>query len=287
MSANYMECPCDLCGATEAVEMPHCRLYNNDQPIHICRQCGFVYVKYRRSAEDIAKAWSDDLYGNEYTARIPAVVARQRYAADFTDIKIDLKNKSVLDIGAGEGQFLDILKEYGAAPFGVEPSSKNCEDMSGSGLDCFCGTIEQFMAAGRTERYDVATILWTLENCYSCTDMLKAAHDLLKPGGHVVVATGSRILVPFKKTMWDYLGPNPADTHCFRFSANTLQGLLAIAGFKTVAINRYHDTDYLCVIGQKQEGGEAIPWKGDHFVEVYSFFERWHRESAYYINQMR
>src|SRR3990167_2103037 len=85
---RYTEFLCDLCASRDAVEVPHCREYTNNQPVHICKNCGFVYVKYRRSAYDIARDWSNVVYGNQftrttYTARIPAVKARQVYVADF------------------------------------------------------------------------------------------------------------------------------------------------------------------------------------------------------------
>ena len=53
MQENHREYPCDLCGSTVCIELPYARLYHNDQPVHICRQCGFVYVRYRRSTEAI------------------------------------------------------------------------------------------------------------------------------------------------------------------------------------------------------------------------------------------
>jgi hypothetical protein len=112
--------------------------------------------------------------------------------------------------------------------------------------------------------------------------MLNSAYQLLKPGGHVVVVTGSRLLVPFKKPLHYYLSTNPADTHSFRFSANTLQGLLAVSGFEMVHINRYIDNDILCVIGRKIEAGQEISWQGDNYLDVYNFFERWHVETQMY-----
>lgn len=283
MSANYKEYPCDLCGASEAVEVPYARLYTNNQPINICKKCGFVYVKLRRSAREIAKEWSDELYGNCYTARIPAVKARQVYVADFIDMHIGLKGKKLLDIGSGEGQFLKIVcNEYKADVFGIEPSPQNCADMHEMGIECFEGTIEDALTSKLCVNAEVATIMWTLENCRSCRDMLTGAYELLKHDGYLVVATGSRILVPFKKRLRDYLGPNPVDTHAFRFSANTLRGILAVCGFEVVHMNRYLDTDYLCVIAQKRPKDVEISWEGDDFVQVYNFFERWHQESIFY-----
>lgn len=285
MSTSQSEFPCDLCGDNRAIEVPNARLYTlNSDPIHICMNCGFVYVKYRRSAEEIARSWSDDIYGKGYTARIPLVKARQTYVADFMDVNINLKDKFLVDIGAGEGQFLEMARdEYGANVFGIEPSDANCKEMRGNGLDCFAGTIEGYAASGNKKKADVVTVMWTLENCMSCTGMMKTAYEIVNDDGYVVLATGSRILVPFKKPMDYYMqSPRPNDTHCFRFSAKTLEGLLAVSGFKLVHINRFIDTDWLVVIGQKQPAGTTIEWKGDDYIKVANYFERWHQESIHY-----
>ena len=121
--------------------------------------------------------------------------------------------------------------------------------------------------------------MWTVENCNSCIELIGNAWKMTKPGGHVCIATGSRLLVPFKKPLNYYLSRNPADTHCFRFSANTIAGLLAVCGFEVAAINRYIDNDILCVIGRKAPAGKKIAWKGDDPQKVADFFHRWHVET--------
>ncbi len=276
--------PCDLCGSDEAVEAPYARFYTNGQPIHICKACGFVYVRERRSAREIARTWSEEIFGEGYTAAWPAVKARHKYVAEFVHNALDLSGKRLTEVGGGEGAFLDLVREYGAEPFGVEPSGNNCQAMRDRGIPCFQGTIEEYAASGQGRgKSDLAAVLWTVENCMSCTDMLAAVHDLLVDGGHVAVATGSRILVPFKKPLNYYLSTNPADAHCFRFSANALTGLLAVTGFELAGMNRYIDTDYLVAIGRKRPKGTAIPWQGDDWRKVYDFFERWHRETLHYL----
>ncbi len=278
-----MRHPCDLCGETESIEVPHCREYTAGQRIDICARCGFVYVQERRSAQEIADAWTNQIYGEGYTARWPAVKARHAYVAEWVDTELGLAGKSVCDIGAGEGAFLAMIRgePYRARPFGIEPSPANGRLMAEAGLDRFVGRIEDYLPARdvASPRFDVVTILWTLENCQSCRAMLDAAHAILREDGHVVVATGSRILVPFKKPLHDYLGDNAADTHAFRFSARTLQGALAIAGFETERVNRYIDTDYLCAIGRRRSLQAEIPWQGDEPGRVADFFRRWHVET--------
>jgi len=280
---EYATFPCDLCGAAESVEVPHSRDFHRGEPIDICLRCGFVYVKRRRSARRIADVWSADIFGAGYTSAIPAVIARLTFVAEFLNQHVPLAGRRVVEIGAGEGTFLRMLRErYGADVFGVEPSPANCRQLASAGIEHLQGTIEEYTSNSGSPSMDVAAILWTLENCQDCRRMLDGAYHALEPGGVLTVATGSRILVPFKKPLHTYFGQNPADTHAFRFSANTLRGILAVSGFETVHINRFLDSDVLCVIAKKTDRSRAISWTGDPPMDVHTFFERWYVDTKMY-----
>ncbi|MBI4615057.1 MAG: hypothetical protein HY720_15700 [Planctomycetes bacterium] len=116
----------------------------------------------------------------------------------------------------------------------------------------------------------------TLENCQSLSAMLGPAHAIVAEPRHVVVAIGSRILVPFKKPLHYYLSTNSADTHAFRFSANALRGVLAVTGFETVEMNRFIDSEYLCAIGRRSDRSKEVPWQGDDPTAVAELFTRRH-----------
>ncbi len=284
---KYLDSNCDICGVSEASEIPESRKYSNDQPIHVCHGCGFVYVRSRRSSDEIAKSWSDELFGSNYTAKIPAVAARQTYVAETIASTIGSENKYVCDIGSGEGLFLELLNrpEYGAKVFAIEPSAENCQLINGKGLESFNGTIEQYTASNEAKdrKFDIATIMWTLENCQDCRTMLKDAYSALNDDGHLVIATGSRILVPFKKPLNKYFSTNLSDTHSFRFSANTLRALFEVSGFDIVYINRYIDTDYLVVIGKKNNKSNLKTRFKDNYRDVLDFFYRWDKETTNYL----
>lgn len=276
---------CDICGTSEAVEVPHAREYTGGQPIHVCVRCGFVYVRRRRAATTIADEWSERIYGSGYTAFLPAVQARLTFVAAFIAERLGCAGKRVCDIGAGEGVFLDMLRQppYGAEVYGIEPSQRNCARMTALDIENFFGTIEEYEERGAPGgQFDIAVIAWTMENCQSPRAMLAAAHRMLKPGGHIVVATGSRILVPFKKPLYYYLGSRPADSHAFRWSAQTMQAQLAVAHFAVRHTNRYIDHDILCMIAERRDSSETIPWTGDDCRAVQQFFDRWHVETSTY-----
>jgi 2-polyprenyl-3-methyl-5-hydroxy-6-metoxy-1,4-benzoquinol methylase len=290
--------PCDVCGADDPEEIPCTKKYTEGQPLHVCRKCGFVYVTNRRSSERIAEAWSTEIYKETqadsklavtYTARSPAVMSRLTFVAETVSSVLKFNSGRLCDIGAGEGVFLELMRnrEPGVELFGVEPSLENCKAMQQMGIACEVGTIEDFIVSSAGENFkdsfDLITILWTLENCFSCRDMIEAASRLLKPDGTILIATGSRLLVPFKKPLQYYLGKNPMDTHSFRFSSKSLSRLMAQYEFFVTHENRYIDNDVLlkCFSRNGQiSQDEEIPF--DNYLDVLDFFHRWDVDSQFY-----
>ena len=294
-SDEYVETSCDLCGFDDAEEIYCARKYTGDQPVHVCKNCGLIYVRNRRSAEKIADVWSDEIYTTRsdqqvansasYSSNIPAVIARLTFIAEVVRSELKVGQKRLCDIGAGEGLFLDLIRQRVSdlTLVGVEPSANNCHIMQDANISFFHGTIERFInerALSEEEKFDVVTIMWTLENCFSARTMLEGANSILRDGGHVVVATGSRIMVPFKKPLDYYLGTNPSDSHAFRFSANTLQRFLTSTGFEVTYRNRFIDNDVLCMIAKKTDHQVMPESPSDSYLEVIDFFERWHKETA-------
>lgn len=257
---------CDLCGSEERELIPESAKFGSGG-VYVCLGCGFVYVANRRSSEDIAKAWGE-IFGEGYTSHWPMVEARLRYVAAYCDKEFSWVDKSVFEIGCGEGRFLDIAMDYGAAcAHGLEPSlqSDDCNIRRCS--------FEEFKV---TRQYDVVCILWTLENCTDCIGMLKKARELTKPDGRLVVATGARIFVPFKKPLSSYFSKNAADTHCFRWSGNSLRRAAHMAGYTEFSINNCAQSDWMVAIAGKPYSG-AIDVRGprDNPTDVLEYFQAW------------
>lgn len=289
---------CDVCGSSNSIPIDSLSSYIDGREIDVCKKCGFVFVSSRRNYKEIAESWSDRIFANGqnksttgevYTAVRPAIRARLIQILETIDQEIGVEGASICDIGAGEGVFLNYastLKNTGEI-FGVEPSKVNCELLTELGIPNFSGTIEEFISASGEElpQFDIVVIQWTLECCASPREMLQSVWKLLRPGGHVVIGTGSRILVPFKKPLQFYVGPGEQDTHAFRFSAKSLRNMLRLTGFLPTFTNRYIDNDVLCVIAEKKSSPSLPDLEIDDYREVLSFFDRWHLDSKkYYSN---
>jgi ubiquinone/menaquinone biosynthesis C-methylase UbiE len=266
---------CDLCEREYSWQfLPESRQFGSGN-VWVCGGCGFVVVpkNLRRSSEEIAKSW-ETIFGDGYSSRWPAVEARLRYVAELYDQRRGWKGKQVLEIGAGEGRFLDIAREMGASHCGgIEPYAKNCERIKQAGHTAFLGTAEQ--APVGQYHFDVVVILWTLENCQDCLRLLEIGKRFLCQGGSLIVATGSRILVPFKKPLSTYFSTNSPDTHSFRFSAKSLVRALNKSGFNHVELNDYQQCDWLVAEAQARKNTDLVYQSSDDPQEVLDYFRRW------------
>ena len=264
---------CDLCGTDTPLDIG---LPETDA-IGVCSTCGFVYVPERRSVAEIAKAW-DELYASgAYDPNWPGVKARLWYVAEWL-AQLDGKGewwsrKNVLDVGAGTGFFLDEARRRGAYPVGLEPRLANVGMVKSRDISCFSGSVTADKPL--YGKHHVITLLWTLENCGDCMEMLRFAANSLLQGGHVVVATGSRILVPYKKRFRDYMtGETPPDMHASRWSCNSLAEAGRRAGMRVVRENDWVNNEWLVVCFEK---GEADPFAFEHDdpQAVVEYFRRW------------
>lgn len=262
--------PCDLCGATDSLDTPG----DPSGKIRICSGCGFVHVKERRSVEEVANAWEQIYARGGYDPNWSGVRARLFYTAQWLDSNIGLRGKSVLDIGCGNGNFLGYCQSLGAAGVGIDPSRDNVAVAKGKGILCYEGWASD--TGIDLGRFDFVTLTWTLENTADCLEVLRYAKRQLKPGGHVVVATGSRIGHGFRKPLGSYIpqDPNyPHDTHCFRWSAATLFKALGVCGLTGSAHNDYKERDEMIMCAQRDPARTDLG--GDHPKYIQDYFRRW------------
>ncbi|WP_435163187.1 methyltransferase domain-containing protein [Candidatus Pelagibacter bacterium nBUS_25] len=282
----------DFYGKGKHDVVPYSKKFTSGKEVNIAKYSGLVSVIKRRSSSEIADDWSKNIFGNsfsetKYTAKIPAVIARHTYVLETILSKLNLLNKEVCDFGAGEGDFLTMLKKkINCKGFGIEPSKKNCALLTKNKIKNFNGTIEEFYLLNKKKKFDVGTIMWTLCNTSNCFEIVSNASNLIKKNGYIVVAESSRILVPFKKPLQMYFGKNNPDLHPFHFTKNSLSNLLVLNKFRPVFINRYIDSDYLLIIAKKIDRIEEKNLKLDKAKDIKEFFKRWFKESQNYKKEV-
>lgn len=269
--------PCDICGSENSTPI------DADPRVHVCNACGFVYVPERRDPGEIAADWDWVYAEGHYDPTWPGVRARLFYVAEWLDQQIGLDGKTVLDIGAGDGFFLDQIRRRGAYPVGLEAYRENVKKVRALDIHCHLGTVE---TAGMLGKFDLITFNWCLENNGSLTNPLNFAREHLLQDGLVSVATGSRILSGYRKPITSYFNLElPADLHCFHFAPKTLRWALAMHGLsEDTTLNDFKQNDVLVGIARSGEPRTAkqldvFEW-GDPLASTYPnavvlFFKDW------------
>lgn len=259
--------PCDICDSGKSTPI------DADPRVHVCDECGFVYVPERRPPDKIAADWDWVYSKGHYDPTWPGVRARLFYVAEWLDQHIGLDGKSVLDIGAGDGFFLDQIRQRGAHPVGLEAFVANVDKIRAQDIFCHHGTVESI---GNIGQFDLVTFNWCLENNGSLKNPLEFARDALNPDGLVSVATGSRILSGFRKPITSYFNPDlPADLHCFHFDIIGLSEALIVHGLSPIKWNDYRQNDVMLELAGRSVIRRPVP--SNDPAHARGFFKDWQK----------
>ncbi len=222
--------PCDLCGAADPrllLDSP--RL---DGPLVRCRRCRLVYVGRRRA--DFTFAGVDEGRSCALAGRVAELgLVRQGIEEAERPLRIEADRERLarlrghaargrlLDVGCATGTFLQVAGDVFDA-VGVEPDPGTSEQARGAGLSVRTGTVED--AARPVDGFDAVTLFHVIEHLDSPRRMLRRVHDLLRPGGVVMIETPTVDCVWFRLApgRWRQLIPD----HYYFFSAATLAALL-------------------------------------------------------------
>jgi 2-polyprenyl-3-methyl-5-hydroxy-6-metoxy-1,4-benzoquinol methylase len=256
-----IEVNCNLCGAddwrlrypetTAAMTMPDVAAFRCTSPqygshaqIVECRRCGLVYANPQWSPEELVAAYTaveDDLYLEERTGREMTFEKHMSALERFTG---SANGRSLLDVGAYIGVFVDIARTHGWQAEGIEPSEWAVARARHDGIPVHQGT--QFSAVLANRKYDVITMWDVIEHVPDPSGELQRAYQLLNNGGWLAVHTmdiGS-FIARAMGSRWPWL----MDMHLYYFSRVTLAAMLRKNGFDIIwsgAQGRYLRLGYI------------------------------------------
>ena len=137
----------------------------------------------------------------------------------------------LLDVGAGNGQYLLKARSAGWQVVGVEPDPEACAIAGKAGLDVRMGGIE--CLSSERDAYDVITVNHVIEHVHDPRGLVKSAFLLLRAGGVLCLETpniDSRTGERFGGNWYSLDVPR----HLVIFNWQSLEMILADAGFKCV-----------------------------------------------------
>ena len=93
----------------------------------------------------------------------------------------DGETPKILDIGCGNGGYLNVVTQGGWHAVGCDPDPKSIELARGAGIEVLKGGSERWMNEAGT--FDIITISHVIEHLHDPLDELSRIFQLLKPGG--------------------------------------------------------------------------------------------------------
>lgn len=259
--------------------------YGHHAQIVQCKNCGYVYANPRWSGDEILEAYTavtDDTYVQERAGR---ELTFQKHLRSLEKRVGQANGRSLLDIGAYIGVFVETATRAGWQACGVEPSEWAATVAQRQGLQVIHGTQDAPQLTGK--QFDVVTMWDVIEHVADPSGEIGKAYQLLEPGGWLVIHTMDidSLMARLMRGRWPWL----MDMHIHYFSQKTLQQMLEKNGFEVVwsgAEGRYLRLNYLIsrvaalsrplgqfanwLINGLRLGGVAVPLNFGDLFTVYA-----------------
>jgi 2-polyprenyl-3-methyl-5-hydroxy-6-metoxy-1,4-benzoquinol methylase len=134
----------------------------------------------------------------------------------------------LLDVGCGDGSFLDCMRNLGWEGEGVEIDSRFATQASNRGLTIYSGTLEQ-------QRFDSGSVdaivlCHVLEHVHHPLALLRECHRILRPDGTLTILVPNIDGAGHRRFKSAWLGLDPP-RHLHLFTACALRQLVLEAGF--------------------------------------------------------
>ena len=157
---------------------------------------------------------------------------------------------SILDIGAGTGDFLSVVKENGWNTTGIEPSEKAKAIAKRKGVSFVEQTSEL-----ENNSFDVITMWHVLEHVPDLNNQIAELKRLLKPNGTIFIAVPN-----FKsfdaKYYQEYWAAFDVPRHLWHFSKKSIKLLFAEKDMKLIDdLPMKFDSYYVSLLSEKYKNG--------------------------------
>lgn len=138
-----------------------------------------------------------------------------------------LKDRRILEIGSGKGEYLELLLQAGATQVsGLEHGQQAVSHAQGKGLDVRQGYLDESFVCPWTDTFDGFTIFSFLEHWPDLTGSLRRLHALLAQGASGLIEVPNFQFI-LQKKLYSEFTPD----HIFYFEPSTFTTVLEMNGF--------------------------------------------------------
>jgi 2-polyprenyl-3-methyl-5-hydroxy-6-metoxy-1,4-benzoquinol methylase len=174
------------------------------------------------------------------------------------------KTMRVLDIGCGNGNWLEMARAAGWQVGGVEPDPVSREQARTHGFDVR-EKIAEWLA--EPESFDYVTMSHVIEHVHDPLALLRDAYTLLKRGGRLFVDTPNIEALGHTIYGQDWLHLDPP-RHLILFNRDSLAAAVSQAGFQDISYRPRIDPFPITSLQSRQIAAELEPFSDESSPEM-------------------
>lgn len=257
---------CPVCGSYKFSQFIDCKDFMASGlafSILECRHCKLKFTCPRPPESNIAPYYASESYISHTETSKGLINKLYHFVRRLTIIQkvrlinsFKLKNKNILDFGAGTGNFLAALKKSGYHVSGIEPSEearmfalKNNKVNLNAGLS---------FANFKPTSFSCITLWHVLEHVHQLNNTLEILSSLLTKNGVLLIA------VPNAEShdahiYKEYWAAYDVPRHLYHFTNESMSFLMKKHGFQIKKIRpMYFDSFYVSMLSEKYRGGNIF-----------------------------
>jgi 2-polyprenyl-3-methyl-5-hydroxy-6-metoxy-1,4-benzoquinol methylase len=237
---SLVETRCALCGGDDAsveatgLDFEYATAANEFRFVR-CRRCEHVYLNPRPRSADLGVIYPANYYAYGGASNPIVAPLRRRWERGKVRMYRELVGEGprrILDVGCGNGRFLEILRDAGSPEWrleGIEIDAAAASACRAKGFRTQVGRVEDFRDA---EGFDAVVMLQLIEHVDDPVAICRRVFELLRPGGHFIIETPNLAGLDYGAFRGRCWGHYHFPRHWNLFSTESLQRMLREQGFE-------------------------------------------------------
>ena len=239
------------------------------------QEYGFLETRPQPERKDIAKYYQSEEYISHTDSKKGAISFLYQKVRSYSLVqKVKLISKlnsgkgTLLDIGAGTGEFLRVAQKKGWVVSGVEPNEGAREFAQDKNIP-----LDESIAVLEGKTFDVVTLWHVLEHMHDLQNTIHKTQQLVKEGGTLIIAVPNfnSFDAKYYKNYWAAFD---VPRHLWHFSQDAMSKIFSSELELVKTKPMIFDSFYVSLLSEKYRSGNSFSIKA-FFIGLLSNLKAW------------